>query len=273
MKAPKAIFVSYCPKDIYEGTELMPALDELAYRRLIDLIYMTGDRVPDDGEALARSTKTAERWPEIRRRLIDSGKIRVVHGRLTNERCQKELAKVGAKIDKNRRAGVASAESRKSLKERDNPTDVATDVATNVPTYGQPNHLTTEPLNQEEVPTERPFLFGESEKRNLSDSVESDFSIWWEHVPNKKAKDGALTCYRRARKRATAQALLAGIQRYAASVAGKDRKYIAHPTTWLNEGRWKDEDASDQGQTVIDISAAARARIAARWGGGAQANG
>ena len=35
--------------------------------------------------------------------------------------------------------------------------------------------------------------------------------------------------------------LLKAMQNYAASVKHEDPKYICHPTTWLNQGRWEDE--------------------------------
>ena len=35
--------------------------------------------------------------------------------------------------------------------------------------------------------------------------------------------------------------IIAGAKTYAASVVGKEQKYVAHPTTWLNQGRWEDE--------------------------------
>ena len=54
------------------------------------------------------------------------------------------------------------------------------------------------------------------------------------------------------------QDLIDGARAYAASVAGKEQKYIAHPTTWLNQGRWEDE--ADTTPTMSNAEAADRLR-------------
>ena len=56
----------------------------------------------------------------------------------------------------------------------------------------------------------------------------------------------------------TPQALIDGAKAYAASVAGKEQKYIAHPTTWLNQGRWEDETTATP--TMSDAERADRLR-------------
>lgn len=68
------------------------------------------------------------------------------------------------------------------------------------------------------------------------------FPEWWKLYPKKVKKDAGEKAYRRALKKATAQELLDGLRRYVAWLgADPDPRYIAHPTTWLNEGRWSDE--------------------------------
>lgn len=80
-------------------------------------------------------------------------------------------------------------------------------------------------------------------QKKESDSIKAEFDAWWEHVPLKVGKGQARPAYKKARKKADADTLLAGIRRYAESVKGRDRQYIAHPTTWLNGERWLDEPA------------------------------
>jgi len=65
--------------------------------------------------------------------------------------------------------------------------------------------------------------------------------MWWTHVPRKAGKGQALKAYRTARKKNAADVLLAGIMRYAAERSGLDPTYTAHPATWLNGERWKDD--------------------------------
>lgn len=70
-----------------------------------------------------------------------------------------------------------------------------------------------------------------------------DFERWWQQVSRKVGKGQARKAYATARRKATADELLAGIMRYTADQTGQDPTYTAHPATWLNGERWKDEPA------------------------------
>jgi len=114
----KPVIVNYSASDFLGGTVMLEPLEELAHRRLCDLIYVTGGDVLDE-KGLATFTKTGRRWPKIRQRLIDLGKIKVVNGRLSQPRCRAELWAAEQRIVSASKAGLASAEKRKYLKERE----------------------------------------------------------------------------------------------------------------------------------------------------------
>ena len=137
----KPVWIKWFPKDSLDGMLTLGPWEELAYRRIIDLIYATGDNLPDDDKKLAWMTKTGGRWKKIKQTLIDSDKIEVIDGRITNPRCQKTLQECEGFFDQKRGAGHASAQKRKSLK--DNKTG-STDDATRVDTHD----ATREPTNQ-----------------------------------------------------------------------------------------------------------------------------
>lgn len=67
----------------------------------------------------------------------------------------------------------------------------------------------------------------------------SDFDHFWASYPRRTAKLTAVKAYERARRLASADDIMAGVERY------KQRKpeYAdwCHPATWLNQGRWMDE--------------------------------
>lgn len=75
-------------------------------------------------------------------------------------------------------------------------------------------------------------------------AVEPDgFDSWWEGYPRKTGKAAAQRAYAKARKSATADELMAGLVN-ACAVWTADRteaRFIPHPATWLNQGRWEDE--------------------------------
>jgi hypothetical protein len=79
--------------------------------------------------------------------------------------------------------------------------------------------------------------------RNPKSEIDADFESWWKQVPRKVAKAAAAKLYRRIVKNseATPAQLMAGIQRYGAEVANREERFIAHPSTWLSQGRWADE--------------------------------
>ena len=69
------------------------------------------------------------------------------------------------------------------------------------------------------------------------------FDEFWKIAPRKIAKKKAKSLYSNIIKKgeATEQQLISGMERYAESVKGTDPKFIVHPTTLLNQGRWDDE--------------------------------
>lgn len=80
--------------------------------------------------------------------------------------------------------------------------------------------------------------------RTVSDpSITADqFNVFWLAYPRKVGKGLARRAFVKAMASPTAptmDTLLSAIQRYEQSVS--DRKYLAHPTTWLNGERWLDE--------------------------------
>ncbi|EKE75513.1 hypothetical protein [Oceanibaculum indicum] len=78
---------------------------------------------------------------------------------------------------------------------------------------------------------------------NIGD-LEASFEAWWKHCPRKVGKGQARQAYRAALSKATAEALVEGILRYAGQVADRDGQFICHPSTWLRGERWLDQDAT-----------------------------
>lgn len=76
------------------------------------------------------------------------------------------------------------------------------------------------------------------------ESVKTLFDRFWEVVPRKVGKKAALSAFRAAVKSVEAETLIAGMDRYAKKVQSErtEARYIVHPTTWLQQGRWDDEE-------------------------------
>jgi hypothetical protein len=75
--------------------------------------------------------------------------------------------------------------------------------------------------------------------QGVSVSIADDFEEFWTHYPRRVGKLAADRAYRTARKQATGEAIMAGLL---AARFARDPQFIPHPSTWLNQGRWMDED-------------------------------
>jgi hypothetical protein len=79
-KLAKPPWVRYYPADFSTGVALLGALEELAYRRICEQIYITGAGLPDNDVVMASYTKTEEAWLDVKQALIRAGKIEITEG-------------------------------------------------------------------------------------------------------------------------------------------------------------------------------------------------
>ena len=61
------------------------------------------------------------------------------------------------------------------------------------------------------------------------------FDAFWAKYPRKAAKPYARRAFNAALKRASFEAIMAGLNQYAFS---RDHQFRPHPATWLNQDRW-----------------------------------
>jgi hypothetical protein len=67
-------------KDTLDDCNALDPWEELAYRRICDLVLATGGPLKDDDRKLAWMTKTGRRWQAIKQALLDAGKIEISGG-------------------------------------------------------------------------------------------------------------------------------------------------------------------------------------------------
>lgn len=72
--------------------------------------------------------------------------------------------------------------------------------------------------------------------------VWGDFDAFWSAYPKKVGKQAALKAFQKAN--ATLETMLTAIERQKSSAQWKkdNGQYIPNPATWLNQGRWEDEE-------------------------------
>ncbi len=131
MASAKPIRFQYEPETTIREVEQMRAVEELAYRRILDLIILYRNRLIDDDTELGRMTKTGDAWPQIKARLVkDHGALYALDGFIRNVRYDEIWASVERSIHQKRAAGRASAARRQANKDAalpqpPSPTDTA----------------------------------------------------------------------------------------------------------------------------------------------------
>lgn len=208
------------PRDFLEGTIGLSFETKGAYAIVLDLIYMRSGRLPDDARYIAGQLGCSVRkWSAIREELIARGKLQVHEGFISNFRAdylteelrkyQDKQAEIAGKPRKNK--GKAQPERSQSEPEPDT-------TVTNVPVV----QARAKPTRAE---------------------IASGFLTFWTVYPKKVGKDAAARAFSKAMARIDdaepLAVILAGVER---ALPGWDEpRFIPHPSTWLNEGRWEDE--------------------------------
>lgn len=83
-----------------------------------------------------------------------------------------------------------------------------------------------------------------TKKSSTPARVESDFLDFYTAYPRHVGKEAARRAFVKAVKAGTPAAdIIEGARRYAAATAaaGTETRFVAHPATWLNAGRWSDD--------------------------------
>lgn len=100
------------------------------------------------------------------------------------------------------------------------------------------------------------------------------FDMFWSKYPRKVGKQAALKAFMKAIKLAPVEDIVAGAERYANDPNRVDT-FTAHPTTWLNAGRWADGPLPERIKTadekraeekrLADLRAQREAEDRLRW--------
>lgn len=94
------------------------------------------------------------------------------------------------------------------------------------------------------IPTDGGGLFDQPVLRSVPKPAELDaeFVRFWGLYPRKTGKIAARKAYGKARRSVSVQQIATGLRRQLPGLIEREARFIPHPSTWLNEGRWDDED-------------------------------
>jgi uncharacterized protein YdaU (DUF1376 family) len=109
------------PDNFIAGTVELSLEEKGAYSLVLDLMYVRGGPVPDEPRYIAGVCSCSVRkWNVIRARLLSLGKLRLVDGRLSNDRFERELENAvkdaRERAESGRKGGAKSAEKRRERK-------------------------------------------------------------------------------------------------------------------------------------------------------------
>jgi uncharacterized protein YdaU (DUF1376 family) len=251
-----AIRIDWYPSDALGGMTFLTVLEELAYRRIIDLLYVSCGELPDDDAVLAEATRTFADWPAVRAGLLKKGKIDIAGGALTNARCTEILNHVAEKSEKARASGQASGRKRRQIlperprdeRSTNSATDVAANGATNAPTDGELSQGVRESVRETDV----------------SLTAREGFADFAAAYPKPDAVMAAGPVWARLMNAGTdAGEIMAGLERWKAHWRARiddpkddfQLRHIRSAPRWLEEGGWRDPDPGP----VAPPRAAARA--------------
>lgn len=79
------------------------------------------------------------------------------------------------------------------------------------------------------------------------------FEQFWSLYPRKVGKGDARKKFSSAIRLAPLETIIAGVMRYRQEVSGRELRYIAHPSTWLHQERWEDEQGANQDGATFSI--------------------
>lgn len=280
----KVLFVEWCAADALGGVQNMDPLTELAYRRIIDMIYASDDNLIDDDRVLQYTTKTGAKWKAIKKSLVEvHGKLTIDNGRIRNATCTRKLQKSRKNIDQKRVAQAAMIEKRNALKNKDTGLAAASAAATASDLANQePNNQRRE-KEDANASSKKPAQVPRETVSHAEEGFE-EFWIGWRPFDMPKGnKKTAHQNYQRARKDTDHETVIAGRDRYLDHCHRTACKTL-HASTWLYRRGWEDDysvpvtpgGTAHRGQkpaysdTVLDAaqSAIRQLRVSGRGQGG-----
>ena len=223
--------------DYMRDTLHLDATEHGAYLMLIMHYWNTGP-VRDDDRALANITRAGAQWPQIaptiRAFFTSEG------GFLKHKRIDAERAKSADLSDKRRAAGQARQSKSIASAEQVLSTRLASAEHLHTQSHSQSHsHIHSHIQSPSQLEIISPLnRLAPKPRAKRAEVFDRDFEDFWAAYPRKVAKTDARRAWDKAMGVTTPEAIGAALR---AAKWPEDPKFIPHPSTWLNQGRWDDE--------------------------------
>ena len=217
--------------DYAAHTAHLEPMEDLAYRRMLDLYYRTEQPLPGEVDQIARLIRLKGFEREIMAVLAEF--FKADDAGWTHGRCESEIARMKDKQAKARASAqvsvnVRSTNAQRTLSERSTNVELPTPTPTPTPTP------------KKEPPNPR--------KRGNGVDLPEGFDSFWSAYPRKQAKPPAVKAFAKlSPDDAMLTTMLSALARQAASEQWRKDggQFIPYPATWLNARRWEDEIVDD----------------------------
>lgn len=195
----------------------MTAEQQGVYWMVCSLIYSHGDGVEYDAKRIGRLVCLGPaKTKRIINELVSKRKLTVLGTKLIQKRSESELGRARKRIETAVENGKKGGRPHKENKDLEKGLGLSGE---NLTTNHQP-------------PTNNHQLNG------------YHFEDFYNLYPNKKGRASAEKSYKRVIDKGTDHDdLMKGLERYLEDIKANktEKQFIAHPATWLNQGRWDDE--------------------------------
>ena len=238
--------------DYASHTRYLTPLQDLAYRRLLDLYYLHEKPIPEDNPASYIGLNDCS--TDVQRVLNDY--FILTEKGWINNRADEQIAEYRNKQKSASMAGKKSAEVRKASKDAvlERPLNERT---TTVQLTNNHKPIT---INHKPITTDKTTLSSKQDDKG--------FETFWEMYPKKVGKKAAQNVWRKIDSPITTLELIRAAlswQQLSDQWTKDNGQYIPNPQTYLNQGRWLDQKTEPTGNQSLS-KVGQRAEVAAsRW--------
>ena len=215
--------------DYKSHTSHLSLIEDLAYRRMLDVYYLTESPLPDV-KKIARAICMRENIEDIQT-VLDEFFIDTEEG-FIHERCEREIKAM------NDKSGKAKLSALKRWSKSDNANAMPESCERNA--NASNNHANA---SKNDANAMRDGCEGNAPNPNPNpipkpNNTVGDFDVFWESYPDKKAKQAATKAWSKLKPNESLFNLII-------DALEKQKPYfkvgfIPHPATWLNGRRWED---------------------------------
>jgi uncharacterized protein YdaU (DUF1376 family) len=223
-------FFNMYPTDFEADTSHLTLAEDGAYNRLLRLMWMMpGCSLPDDDAWIMRRMRcTCDDDRSVVLSVL--GEFFERDGkRLSNARLSAEFAKSSEAHAKRVNAGSKGGKAK--------PLAAKGKASSNAQAKPKQPEPKPEPKPIREEGTNVPLAIVPSKPKTDG----ADFAEFWDRYPRKVGKDAARKAFAKAMKTARPDDVMFGLSQQLPSLQSKDPQFIPHAASWLNQGRWTDE--------------------------------